>query len=208
MKPHYRAVIFVLIGVAVVSVFFLVRRIEAPRVYTDSILEKRQQTDMFMRQSPNSPFLPEQRSSFEGLSYFPPDPAYRVRARLVPVEGQEEIVVPTSDGSLRRYVGYAWAEFELGGSRHRLLLLQDRESRVSNRLFLAFRDQTSGAETYGGGRYLDLFQQKEREIIIDFNLAYNPYCVYNFAYSCPLPPEENRLTVPILAGEKNYPPGE
>jgi uncharacterized protein (DUF1684 family) len=160
-----------------------------------------------MARSPDSPLPADQRESFRGLSYFPADPEYRVRARLIPIDGPGEIVVPASDGSLRRYLRYAWAEFELQGGSHRLLLLKDRESRVSNRLFLAFRDQTSGKETYGGGRYLDLFQQKEGEIIIDFNLAYNPYCVYDFAYSCPLPPEENRLAVPIRAGEKDYPPG-
>ena len=69
---------------------------------------------------------------------------------------------------------------------------------------MAFWDQTSGAETYGGGRYIDLFQQREHEITIDFNLAYNPYCVYDYSYSCPLPPAENRLTVPVRAGEKMY----
>jgi uncharacterized protein (DUF1684 family) len=182
----------------------VVRRFEAPREYLESIEEKRGQTDLFMAQSPDSPLPAGKRASFQGLSYFPPDPAYRVKARLVRLEGQEEIVVPTSDGSLRRYLRYAWAEFDLQGKRHRLLLLQDRESRVSNRLFLAFWDQTSGAETYGGGRYIDLFQQVAEEITIDFNLAYNPYCVYNYSYSCPLPPAENRLAVAIRAGEKMY----
>jgi len=103
---------------------------------------------------------------------------------------------------VRRYVRYAWAEFDLQGNRQRLLLLKDRDSRVSNRLFLAFRDRTSGKETYGGGRYIDLFQQREADITIDFNLAYNPYCVFNYTYSCPLAPEENLLEVPIPAGEK------
>jgi uncharacterized protein (DUF1684 family) len=206
MRTTAKAVLFALLAAILALTVIVVRRIEAPREYTDSILEKRRQKDLFMGQSPDSPFPAEQRSSFQGLSYFPPDPVFRVRARLVPIDGQEEIVVPTSDGSQRRYLRYAFAEFELGGHRHRLLLLQDRESRVSNQLFLAFRDQTSGTDTYGGGRYIDLFQQQEEEITIDFNLAYNPYCVYNYDYSCPLPPDENRLTVAIRAGEKMYPP--
>jgi uncharacterized protein (DUF1684 family) len=205
MKSTAKAVLFPLLAATLVLTVIVVRRIEAPREYIDSILERRRQTDLFMRQSPDSPIPAEQRSSFQGLSYFPPDPAYRVRARLVPIKGQEEIVVPTSDGSLRRYLRYAWAEFDLQGGRYRLLLLKDRESGVSNRLFLAFRDQTSGTDTYGGGRYIDLYQQEEGEITIDFNLAYNPYCVYDYAYSCPLPPEENRLAGAIRAGEKMYP---
>ena len=142
------------------------------------------------------------RFAFQGLSYFPPDPAFRVTARLALIAGQEELLVPTSDGTVRRYVRYAWAEFDLQGNRQRLLLLKDRDSRVSNRVFLAFRDQTSGKETYGGGRYIGLFQQREADITIDFNLAYNPYCVFNYTYSCPLAPEENLLEVPIPAGEK------
>jgi len=157
-----------------------------------------------MEQSPDSPFPVEQRSTFQGLKFFPPDPAYRVTARLVPIAAQEEVLLPTSDGTVRRYLRYAWAEFDLQAKRHRLLLLKERDSRVSNKLFLAFRDRTSGRETYGGGRYIDLFQQREADITIDFNLAYNPYCVYNYTYSCPLPPEKNRLDVAVLAGEKMY----
>jgi uncharacterized protein (DUF1684 family) len=206
MKATAKTIILPLLALTVVLTVVIVKRIEAPREYVNSVLEKRRQMDLFMQQSPDSPIPLQQRSSFEGLSYFPPDPAYRVRAKMIPIEGQEEIVVPTSDGTIRRYLRYAWAEFELQGSRHRLLLLQERERRVSNRLFLAFSDRTSGGETYGGGRYIDLFQQQEEEITIDFNLAYNPYCVYNYIYSCPLPPEENRLAVPIPAGEKIYPP--
>jgi uncharacterized protein (DUF1684 family) len=182
-----------------------VKRIEGPKEYIESIFAKRRQIDLFMETSPDSPFPAEQRSTFQGLSYFPPDPAYRVTARLALIAGQEEVLIPTSDGTVRRYLRYAWAEFDLQGTRQRLLLLKDRDARVSNRLFLAFQDRTSGKETYGGGRYIDLYQQRRGEITIDFNLAYNPYCVYNYTYSCPLPPEGNRLELPIPAGEKLYP---
>jgi len=199
MKSKAKTIVFPLLAVTVILTIFVVKRIEGPTEYVNSILEKRQRIDLFMEQSPDSPFTAEQRSTLQGLSYFPPDPAYRVTARLALIAGQEELLVPTSDGTVRRYLRYAWAEFDLQGKRQRLLLLKDRDSRVSNRLFLAFRDRTSGKETYGGGRYIDLFQQREGEITIDFNLAYNPYCVYNYTYSCPLPPEENRLEVPIPA---------
>ena len=202
MKPKAKTIVFPLLAVAVILTIFVVKRIEGPNEYINSILEKRQRIDLFMEQSPDSPFTAEQRSTFQGLSYFPPDPAFRVTARLALIAGQEELLVPTSDGTVRRYVRYAWAEFDLQGNRQRLLLLKDRDSRVSNRLFLAFRDRTSGKETYGGGRYIDLFQQREADITIDFKLAYNPYCVFNYTYSCPLAPEENLLEVPIPAGEK------
>jgi uncharacterized protein (DUF1684 family) len=204
MKSKANTIIFPLIAVTVMLTYFIVKRIEGPQEYINSIHEKRQQTNVFMEQSPDSPFPAGQRSTFQGLSYFPPDSAYRVTARLALIAGQEEVQVPTSDGTVRSYLRYAWAEFDLQGSRQRLLLLKDRDAHVSNRLFLAFRDRTSGEESYGGGRYIDLFQHREGEISIDFNLAYNPYCVYNYIYSCPLPPEENRLDIPILAGEKMY----
>ncbi|UCF99343.1 MAG: DUF1684 domain-containing protein [Spirochaetaceae bacterium] len=206
MKAKIKTLIIPLIVVAVAATVVMVKRFEGRNEYIQSILERREQIDLFMEQSPDSPFPVDQRASFRRLSYFPPDQSYRVTARLVPVSGQEAVVVPTSDGTIRRYVRYAWAEFGVEGARQRLLLLKERDSRVSNRLFLAFRDQTSGLETYGGGRYIDLYQQQEKSITIDFNLAYNPYCVYNYTYSCPLPPEENHLSIPIPAGEKMYPP--
>ena len=70
--------------------------------------------------------------------------------------------------------------------------------------FLAFADSTSGKDTYGGGRYLNVRQDGKNSITIDFNLAYNPYCAYNPDFACPLPPKENVLTIAIEAGEKNY----
>ena len=70
---------------------------------------------------------------------------------------------------------------------------------------MPFADETTGKETYSVGRYLDVDLPEKEDAVIDFNLAYNPYCAYNFNYSCPLTPEENRLSVPISAGEKNFP---
>jgi len=160
MKPNAKIIVFPLLAAAVALTVFAVKRIEGPTEYINSILEKRRRIDLFMEQSPDSPFPVEQRSTFQGLKFFPPDPAYRVTARLVPIAAQEEVLLPTSDGTVRRYLRYAWAEFDLQAKRHRLLLLKERDSRVSNKLFLAFRDRTSGRETYGGGRYIDLFQQR------------------------------------------------
>ena len=208
MDSKAKPIVLPLLAVAVIVTIFVVKRIEGPKDYIDSIVEKRHGIDLFMGKSPDSPFPAEQRSTFQGLGYFPTDPAYRVNARLTLIEGEKEVLVTTSDDTVRRYLRYAWAEFDLQGTRQRLLLLKDREDRVSNRLFLAFRDRTNGKESYGGGRYIDLFQQGQGEITIDFNLAYNPYCVYNYAYSCPLPPEENHLEVPVPAGEKMYPPAQ
>ena len=72
-------------------------------------------------------------------------------------------------------------------------------------LFVPFRDATSGKETYGAARYLDIEERQADDYVIDSNLAYNPYCAYSDDYVCPFPPQENWLTVPIRAGEKAFP---
>jgi uncharacterized protein (DUF1684 family) len=77
------------------------------------------------------------------------------------------------------------------------------ESDMRN-FFLAFADETSGKETYGGGRYLNVRQDGKNSITIDFNLAFNPYCAYNPDFACPLPPRENILEIALPVGEKNY----
>ena len=71
-----------------------------------------------------------------------------------------------------------------------------------NSLFLPFTDQTNGKELYGGGRYMDVEIPLSDAIILDFNKAYNPYCACSDRYSCPIPPQENDLQIPILLGEK------
>ena len=72
-------------------------------------------------------------------------------------------------------------------------------------LFVPFKDATNGAETYGGGRYIDVKTPKGNKVILDFNLAYNPSCAYGSdRYSCPIPPKKNFLKIPIKAGEKNF----
>jgi len=193
----------ILVGVAGVSA--LGWRHDTEQTYIRTLLKEREARDLFMSSSPDSPFTEADRQGFEGLSYFPPDRVYRVRARLVPVQEEMEVPVSLTDGAEEGYLGVAYAEFELQGSSHRLLLLKPPGDRTTNHLFLAFRDRTSGSETYGGGRYLDLYQQNREEIIIDFNRAYNPYCVYNHEYSCPLPPPANELKAAVRAGEKTYP---
>lgn len=104
------------------------------------------------------------------------------------------------------YVKYGEAYFELDGKELKLDIFQNIEaSRIPlyrNSLFLPFNDLTNGVTTYGGGRYIDLTIPKEDVICIDFNKAYNPYCAYNYKYSCPIPPEQNNLDVEINAGVK------
>jgi len=179
----------------------------------DAISELRaRRDDMFKRHS-QSPIEPEQRAGFRGLSYFEPDPAYRIAARLEPGLG-DELVIDTggSDGVIT-YRRAAKLVFELHGSPCELTVLNIRQ--YGGGLFLPFKDATSGHETYGGGRYLfDTPKNTDGlvlelstgslEVTIDFNYAYNPSCVYSPRWACPLAPPENTLRVPIRAGERMY----
>jgi uncharacterized protein (DUF1684 family) len=94
--------------------------------------------------------------------------------------------------------------FEVEGQHLKLIAYKSVEDPYARSLFLPFSDETSGHETYAAGRYLDLEEQGGDDYELDFNLAYNPYCAYNEDYTCPVPPFENKLSVKILAGEKNY----
>ena len=204
MRIRKELIISFMILLAVVATTVLVEGLEGPKRYLNKVLEHRSRTEKFMKYSEDSPFIETMKVSFNGLEYFPPNSDYRIIAKLSFANLKNTITVPTSTGVTRLYTPYAYAEFILKGEEHRLLLLKEEGESSSNRLFLAFMDKSSGRETYAGGRYIDLYLQKAEEIVIDFNFAYNPYCVYNLTFSCPLPPPENRLSVSIQAGEKLY----
>lgn len=172
--------------------------------YLANLQEERQEKDDFMKGDSESPLNQEQKKEFKGLSYYPPNPDYQVNARLTPFQNKEIIKIPTSDNAENTYIKYAIAEFELHDTTQSLVLLKSLEEEDPDAVFLAFTDKTSGEETYGGGRYIDLQIKNDRRVIIDFNKAYNPYCMYNENYSCPFPPRENHLKVAIKAGEKKF----
>ena len=178
---------------------------ESEEDYQERIAEERQRTERYMKASPESPFAPDS-LEFTSLSYYPADPAYRVRARVEPVKDKKLTVLPTSTGQEEKYIRYGYAVFELKGQLHRLLVLEPFEQPAP--LFIAFADDTSGDTTYGGGRYLNAEKPSrtgQKTLELDFNQAYNPYCAYNGTFSCPLPPKENLMTVAVEAGEKVYP---
>lgn len=170
--------------------------------YINQIQKHRAEIDVFMRNGEESPFRanPE---TYLGLKYFDPDPGYMVTAKFIPVDIETLIVLATSDGKAIEYFKYGYAHFELNGRANKLLVLKQIIS-GSESLFIPFSDSTSGDETYGGGRYLETDILPDKTLIIDFNLAYNPYCAYFASYSCPLPPLDNYLAIAISAGEKDY----
>jgi uncharacterized protein len=163
--------------------------------------EMRRQKDEVFRTHPHSPIPEGHRDTFAGIAYFPPNAGLVFDLEVEPADG-EILTIPTSDGDERRYARAFTIRFAVEGQPAELVLL-GREGDAG--LFLPFRDATSGNESYGAGRYLDLEPPAEGRVHIDFNLAYNPYCAYDDAYSCPLPPPENWLRLPIRAGEAAYP---
>lgn len=157
--------------------------------------------DKFYRRDDRAPLTPEQRRDFKGLSYFPENDALVIKAAIDRNVKPGIVRMETTKGEQQEYRRFGVAHFEVDGRPAQVTLYAtDR----SHNLFLPFRDATSGKETYGGGRYLDLHTHGE-EVLIDFNYAYNPNCAYNPDWSCPLPPAENWLEVPIRAGEKAFP---
>lgn len=198
-------VIISIVIVAVITVFYSFENGQDKTAYRELIEKERQEKDHFMRTSSESPFA-QNKADFKGLKYFPVEPRYKIVASLSPISQRDVVVLSTNDGSEQHYLKYAYAEFELEGKNNKLLILEIMDTGPHRGdLFLAFGDDTSAKETYGAGRYLDVRKTPgSSTIMLDFNLAYNPYCAYTSAYSCPLPPSENLLSIPIQAGEKNY----
>ncbi len=156
-----------------------------------------------------TPLLPEQQKEFKGLKYFAPDMDYLVEATLIKAGKQEDVIMKTSGDRTPVYVKYGVINFTINGNSHSLTVYQNKKmlelSQDTSSLFIPFRDETCGVESYGGGRYIDCeIPDTGNKVMIDFNKAYNPYCAYNHSYSCVIPPEENRLAVRIEAGEKIF----
>jgi uncharacterized protein len=162
----------------------------------------RKQKDEFFVRDPHSPLTPEQRESFQGLAYFPENTELVIEAKLDPDVGRGEVRMQTTTGDEQTYRRAGRTRFEVGGRPAELTLFASEDQRE---LFLPFRDATSGEETYAAGRYLEVEAPDHGRVVLDFNEAYNPYCAYNERWSCPLPPGENWLEVPIRAGERRFP---
>lgn len=198
---NFRTIILVAAVAIGVAIFAVTSGGETDEEYVAAIEEERKDKDEFMRTSSESPFKDR---DFGGLKYYPVDPAFKVMANVTYLDNKELVELGTSDGKVQKYQKFAYVEFEIGGMRQRLTLLRQAGPGMQNVTFLAFADATSGETTYGGGRYLDISVKNARQIALDFNTAYNPYCDYNPSYSCPLPLRENILEVAIEAGEKSY----
>ena len=165
----------------------------------DTIAEQRYEKDLFFAQHPESPLTPAQKREFTGLEYFPEAPEFKFELPVDRYTDPETIQIQTSTGDVQQYQRFGKVSFPVEGQTVELTLYANHYG-----LFLPFADSLAGTETYPAGRYLEPEVLGDGKVLIDFNQAYNPYCAYNDAWSCPLTPAENRLKVAIRAGEKIY----
>jgi uncharacterized protein (DUF1684 family) len=149
----------------------------------------------------NDPIPKSRHDQFLPLAYFPIEPDYSVPAALKPSNDRTIIEMPTSTGTNRQMRRAGTLEFTLKGQPLKLTALNEVGEDPSH-LFVPFSDLTSGTETYAAGRFMDLNRNGTGIYEVDFNRAYIPYCYYNPTYECPYPPKENRLSIPIRAGER------
>jgi uncharacterized protein len=172
--------------------------------YPDALQAWRADKDEAFREANDSPIPAENRLGFLGLPYFPVNEALRFEGLMLePYAGNDPVSfqIETTDGKMRPYVRAGSFRFRVGGAEQRLTAYSTG-GMASGSLFGPFMDGTTGAESYGAGRYLDLDRDPDGTYALDFNLAYHPLCVYDPKYSCPLTPAENRLPVRIEAGER------
>jgi uncharacterized protein (DUF1684 family) len=159
----------------------------------------RLEKDEFLRHDPHSPLTPDQKAIFSGLRYFPENPALELRVPIEEFAEKQILSMQTTTGDVQEYERFGSISFEVEGQQAKLTIYHSPHG-----YFLPFVDSLAGKETYGAGRYLEPQRLPDGRFLIDFNLAYNPFCAYNEQYSCPITPFENRLQVPIRAGEKLF----
>jgi uncharacterized protein (DUF1684 family) len=170
------------------------------RDYAQRLADDRAAKDALFQKG-NDPIPVTRKAELLPLAYFPIDPEYDVPASFEPTDDRTVIEMPTSAGTPRQMRKAGTLVFSLKGQPMRITAFHDLTTPPEH-LSVMFSDLTSGTETYAAGRYLDLDRNGTGFYELDFNRAYNPYCYYNAGYECPYPPRENRLKVPVRAGER------
>jgi uncharacterized protein len=142
------------------------------------------------------------RQEAQPRAWFGVDRKYQVTANWVAYPTAKKVQFPDNDGSSRERTIPGYVTFTLDGKDLRLTPMLRPEN---PKPFFVFGDTTNNHETYGAGRFLEVDPPQNGKIVLDFNTAYNPLCAYNHEFLCPVAPKENRLSIPIRAGEQKYP---
>ncbi len=169
------------------------------------VMEWRKDRDEFFKTHERSPLTPNEKRNFRGLKYFPFNPQYvfytKIERYIFHINNPRYYATfPTNKGTTKRYIRYGKVHFKLDGKDYSLEVYK---SILSDFLFIPFKDGTNGKETYEGGRYIDAEILPGYQMVLDFNMAYQPSCAYNEKFICVLSPQENVLDIPIRAGEKS-----
>ena len=159
----------------------------------------RAEKDEFFKSHPQSPLAPEQKRDFAGLSYFPENDVLRLEVKVDLLNDDQLVRIQTTSGGVQMYVRHGCFRFSVDGQDAELTIYRSKHG-----YFLPFVDSLAGEETYPAGRYLEPEELPGNRFLVDFNIAYNPYCAYNEMWSCPITPAENSVKVPIRAGEKIF----
>ena len=185
----------------------LILNCENKKRYDKSFTPFQKEMNEFFKDASISPLKEKDLKNFKGLDFFAFDSSYVVNAALIRTPEEKSFKMKTTTDMLPEYIKYGIVTFDLFGKSYSLNIYKNLEGinkeGYSEYLFLPFLDDTNGFESYGGGRYIDLDIPEGNNLVIDFNSAYNPYCVYDEKYSCPIVPRENYLSLEINAGIKN-----
>ncbi len=185
-------------GIVLLVFFYVFSDAQVQDDYAAQIDAFRARSETALVEAEDSPFSDS--IPYRGLEYYPIDPNYKVTATVRAFDDFRTLHLATNDGDDRTYVRFGELSFTLKGKPQTMILLQEQKD--PTQFFLPFKDPTNDNGSYGAGRYLPITYDFSTTLELDFNLAFNPYCAYNPAYSCPLPPKENHLTVAIEAGEQ------
>jgi uncharacterized protein (DUF1684 family) len=169
------------------------------------VTDWRKERDIFFKSHERSPLTPKEKKNFKGLKYFPFDPKYvfyaEIERYIFHINNPKYYATfLTNKGTHKRYIRYGKVRFRLD---RKDFSIEVYKSILSDSLFIPFKDETNGKETYGGGRYIEAEILPGYKMVLDFNMAYYPSCAYNEKFICVLSPKENVLAIPIRAGERN-----
>lgn len=177
------------------------------QTYWESMAKHRQEYKDDFLKNPNSPL---KQADLAYLDFYDVDSTFKVKSSFMKTTDKATFKMPTSDGKQKEYFKYGTLTFTLKGQIQQLNVYRSlalmKMPQYKNYLFVPFKDQTNGTETYGGGRYLDLQTTdiQADTLVLDFNKVYNPYCAFANGYSCPISPQDNHLKIGIEAGEKIF----
>ena len=188
----------ILLSILLSILYYLYNSHQEYKEYSKNIQEFRENREKYLYNSSSSPL----KDSDYVVEYYEPNINFKVIARVSQKTDMDTIIMATSTGKTEKFLDFASLGFKLGRSEFSMPVYKYIEGENMGKLFFCFLDKTNNNSTYEGGRYIDVDFENAKRIELDFNKSYNPYCVYNLEYSCPLPSKENYINLEIKAGEK------